>query len=65
MTKQEAIQQMEEGVKITHNYFASDEWMTIKNGKILTEEGYSHDIREFWLYRTGNGFEDGYSVWQS
>lgn len=30
MTKQEAIQAMREGKKVTHRYFSSDEWMGIK-----------------------------------
>lgn len=33
MSKEEAINQMRRGKKITHTYFLSDEWMTIKNGK--------------------------------
>ena len=31
MSKEEAIQAMKEGKKVTHRFFSSDEWMTIEN----------------------------------
>lgn len=64
MTKQEAIEQMENGVKITHDYFAYDEWMTIKNNRIITEDGYSHSKNEFWAYRTDERWDNGYSIFE-
>ena len=62
MTKQEAIEQMEKGVKITHPYFQPDEWMTMKKGKIFLEDGVKCYPREFWVYRTEGDWNDGYSV---
>ena len=35
MTKQEAIQAMREGKKVTHRWFSPNEWMTIKAGNVL------------------------------
>ena len=35
MSKEEAIQAMKEGKKVTHRFFSSDEWMTIENGFLL------------------------------
>jgi len=54
MNKQEAIEAMKAGKKVTHRYFSSDEWMTIKDGKIETEEGYLHNSIQFWSYRQGH-----------
>ena len=62
MTKQAAIQAMESGKKVTHTYFDDDEWITMKNGQIVTEEGYKHDAVEFWSWTTGPRFDDGYCV---
>ena len=39
MTKKEAIQEMRKGYKITHVHFSDNEWMTIKDGKLLLDEG--------------------------
>ena len=39
MSKEEAIQAMKEGKKVTHRFFSSDEWMTIENGFLLLEDG--------------------------
>ena len=30
MSKEEAIQAMQEGKKVTHSYFSKDEWMTMQ-----------------------------------
>ena len=63
MTKEQAKQAMCEGKKVTHTYFDVNEWITMKDGKVLTEEGYLHDADEFWSYRTGTGFDDSYSIY--
>ena len=62
MKRKEALQLMRQGVKITHHHFMSDEWMSYHRGKIITEEGYTHDYNEFWSYRKGQSWEHGYSV---
>jgi hypothetical protein len=63
MTKQEAIELMKQGVKVTHPTFTSDEWMTMKDGKILTEDGYTHDPYEFWSYRTAPYFQTNWRIY--
>lgn len=63
MNKAEAIEAMKAGKKITHEYFSGDEWMTMENGKILTEEGYRHSANEFWFFRTAEGWQQGYSLY--
>lgn len=64
MTKKEAIQLMREGKKVTHTYFSNDEWMTIKNGKILLEDGVVCSLSEFFLWRQEEGWEDGYMLFE-
>lgn len=62
MTKEQAIQAMREGKKITHRYFATDEWMTIEHGNIITfEDGNLEYINDFFAIRT-NGWDEGYSI---
>jgi hypothetical protein len=64
MTKAEAMAAMREGKKVTHRWFSDNEWMSMQDGKVLTEEGYKHDQREFWRYRTDESWNDGYSLWE-
>lgn len=64
MTKTEAIQQMQKGVRITHEWFSDQEWMTIKDGKILLEDGLKCSSDEFWSYRTNESWNDGYSLFK-
>ena len=62
MTKEDAIQAMKEGKKVTHTYFDENEWMTIRDNKIISEDGYIYDMVEFWSYRTDEAFDDGYFI---
>jgi len=63
MSKEEAIQAMREGKKVTHPFFASDEWITMDNGKVLCEDGCRHNAYEFWLIRTHAGFLAGWEIY--
>ena len=64
MTKSEAIEAMKSGAKLTHTYFTPKEWVTMKgNHTIITEEGYRMSNNEFWAYRTGESFENGWNIW--
>ena len=62
MTKTEAIVVMNKGKKVTHTYFSHDEWMTIKNGEIVFEDGGKCSQDEFWKDRTTKEWEDGYTI---
>lgn len=64
MTKQEAIDQMHNGVKITHIYFDKNEWMAIENDEIVLEDGVKCSFEEYWKYRTQDFWDDGYSVFE-
>jgi hypothetical protein len=52
MSKEEAIQAMKEGKKVTHRFFSSDEWMTIENGFLLLEEGVRISLEDFFNFRS-------------
>lgn len=62
MTKTEAIEAMRQGIKITHEHFSPDEWMTMKGNLILLEDGVECSQYEFWRWRTDESWNDGYSV---
>jgi hypothetical protein len=65
MSKDEAIEAMINGAKVTHQHFSPDEWITMEgNLTIITEEGYSCDSDEFWRYREGAGFDEDWSIWE-
>ncbi|WP_286727882.1 MULTISPECIES: hypothetical protein [Sphingobacterium] len=61
MNKKEALQFMKDGYKISHDYFQDHEWMTIRDGKILLEDGVKCSIEEFFAYRTSSDWEEDYS----
>lgn len=65
MTKIEAINAMKNGAIITHEYFADDEWIsTNQNGLIYTlEDGVKCDASEFWRWRSGDVWDNGYSLY--
>lgn len=63
MTKEEAITCMKNGEKITHEYFSSDEWMTMGNGELILEDGVKCSPDYFWQSRTAEDWNDGYSIY--
>ena len=64
MTKQEAIEAMKSGAKVTHRFFTPEEWIAME-GKftIITEEGYAISTTEFWKYRQSAEFQTDWSIW--
>lgn len=64
MTKQEAIEAMKVGAKLTHPSFMQHEWITMEgNLTVITEEGYAVSSVEFWKYRAHENFNDGWFIW--
>lgn len=59
MNKQEAIDFMKSGGKVTHRYFTPGEWMTMKDHVIIFEDGIQMRFWEFWQGRE-KGWEDGF-----
>lgn len=64
MTKNEAVEAMKRGEKVTHEYFCRGEWMTIQDDKFIFEDGMYCEQRYFWLDRRGKGWEQGYSIFK-
>lgn len=64
MTKQEMLQALDAGKRVTHTYFASNEWMEKLEGtnRVIFEDGVSMFIDDFWKDRQGIGFENGWSL---
>lgn len=62
MTKQEAIEQMNDGAKITHRHFDKDEWMTIRYGRLVLEDGVKCSLETFFSFRTDESWNDGYEL---
>lgn len=65
MTKTEAIQAMQEGKKVTHQYFDAKEWMTMSNGMVVLEDGVVCTPNEFWHWRTVPAWNDGYELFKN
>lgn len=64
MTKEEAILLMRKGVKMTHTFFSPEEWVTIKDEKMLFEDGCTCSQTLFWKDRKLSGWESGWSKWE-
>lgn len=62
MTKAEALQVMSEGKKVRHYNFSCDEWMTIRDGQIVLEDGVVCSQHEFWFWRWGPEWNNGYEL---
>lgn len=62
MTKVEAIEHMKAGRKVTHRLFEPDEWISMVDGRVTTEEGYSIPPLEFWMYRTEEAFDKDWEL---
>ncbi len=65
MTKQEAIEAMMAGQKVTHRHFTSDEFITMKLGRIVDENGYSFNANQFWSFRTSESFNSDWKIFES
>lgn len=65
MTQQEAIAAMKQGKKVTHRYFSSDEWVTLQNGKLVTEDGCIHNWTMFWTIRSSEYWETDWSLFET
>jgi hypothetical protein len=65
MTKTEVIQAMREGQKVTHEYFTEKEWMQLTpTGLYKFEDGVVCPSLLFWADRTGDKWEDGWSLFK-
>ena len=60
MTKQEAIIEMQKGIKVMHRYFMPWEWVTLKDGEFLFEDEYTVNADLFWTDRQGEEWETGW-----
>lgn len=66
MKKAEAMVLMMEGKKVTHRFFSKDEYITMnKEGFIIDENNYKLDPVEFWHYRTGKDWFDGWELYST
>lgn len=64
MTKQEAIEAMKSGAKVTHRFFTPEEFIIMEDDfTIGTEEGYAFSTAEFWRYRKKAEWQKDWSIW--
>lgn len=65
MTKDEALEKMKQGFKVSNQYFTSDEFLYMKeNGVIMSEDGYNFND---WFFNIRKGEEwklDDWSVYR-
>lgn len=66
MNKQEAIEAMLEGKKLTHRYFTNEEWISMKDeDTMIDENGYTWHPDIFWKDReSGDMWDTGWSLYK-
>jgi hypothetical protein len=62
MTKEEAIEKMKCGIKMTHRFFDPKEWITMQDNFIVTEEGSRFPAVRFWKYRTEEAWDNDWQI---
>lgn len=64
MTKQEALEAINNGNKITHNLFTPEEYIVKSDDDeyYLDEDNYQLLIEEFWDNRTCDYWNEGWSI---
>jgi len=67
MTKQEAIEQMKLGHKLTHRHFTDEEWVkSNQTGTIfILEDGVECSPQEFWKWRTDESWNADWDLFIS
>lgn len=64
MTRYEAAQALKEGKKLTHKYFADDEWVKGDGvGYHIMEDEVRCTAAEFWKWRTSPAFDNDWSIY--
>jgi hypothetical protein len=61
MTLNEALKALRKGLKVSHKYFTSDEYVHMVDDSILTEDGYNFEGEFF----TRKHFRDGWDLHDS
>lgn len=67
MTAKEAIEAIEKGEKVTHEYFDKHEWVTKSpnpNYYLFEDNVHMHKL-EFWQYRNHDGWKNGWSIFNT
>ena len=64
MTKDEAIEAMIKGEKVTHRHFLSHEWIGMSYGSIVTDDGFTLSADEFWSLRTHESFLTAWRIFK-
>ena len=63
MTKNEALQALKLGKKVTGPWFTPEEFIRIENGVLVDEKGYK--MHDFWRTRTESVWDNGWSVYKN
>ena len=64
MTKQEALEAISNGCKVTHNLFTPEEYIAKSDDNLhyLDEDNYKLSIKNFWDNRTRDYWNEGWSI---
>ena len=58
MIREKALELMEKGIKVSHRHFTREEYLYLRGGQVVTEDGYYFADRFFKRF-AGNGQRTG------
>lgn len=62
MNKQDAINAMRKGKKVTHRFFADGEYITMEDNRIVDEAGNKFSPYNFWVVRRQEAWEKDWEI---
>ena len=57
MTREDAFAKKNEEVKLTHRFFEKNEWVMLKNGEYIFDDGQRQTAESFWLCRNNDAWD--------
>jgi hypothetical protein len=65
MNKEQAMEAMEAGHKVTHTNFTPEEWIRLfRRGIYEFEDGVHFGANAFWISRDGLSWDAGWRIWK-
>ena len=62
LTRDEAVEALLRGKKLTHNYFADGEWVMMMGEFMLFEDSQTQSVDSFWNIKKGDSWNTGWSI---
>jgi hypothetical protein len=62
LTREEAVEALLSGKKLTHNYFTNNEWVMMMGDFMLFENNQTQSVDSFWNIRKNDWWNSGWNI---